>query len=241
MIYSLKLETAFVLVGVLLIAAHALALFKPAPVQAWLRSFPRSRNWGLTLVTIAAVWFFFLVAKMDLGEFTNWRQTVLIATPIAWILTWKYVDEFLAVRALGMIVLLAAEPLLEAAFLRPEPAAQLLRLLVYVWIVFAMFWVGTPYTLRDQIAWITAAEKRWRAAALAGLAYGAVADRFDADFVEVGGLIFWDLEHFRFILSRHGAPDTTKTCSCGPRFIPQDDRLNRNRFSSSRRRPRRSA
>jgi hypothetical protein len=46
--------------------------------------------------------------------------------------------------------------------------------LVYVWIVFAMFWVGTPYTLRDQITWVTGGEKRWRAAAFAGLAYGAL-------------------------------------------------------------------
>jgi len=174
MIYSLKLETAFALVGVLLVVAHALALLKAGAVQDWLRSFPRSKGWGITLLTIAAVWFFYLVATMDLGEFSNWRPTVLVVTPMAWVLTWKYVDEFLAVRALGMIVLLAAEPLLESAFLRPEVTRLFLVALVYVWVVFAMFWVGTPYTLRDQIAWITAAERRWRAAALAGLAYGAL-------------------------------------------------------------------
>jgi hypothetical protein len=173
MIYSLKLETALLLVGALLIASHGLALLKPAAVQGWLRRFPRSRNWGLGLITVAALWFFILVARMDLGEFTSWRKTVLIITPIAWVLTWKYVDEFLAVRALGMLVLLAAEPLLEAAFLRPGLAHYFLNGLVYVWIVFAMFWVGTPYTLRDQIAWLSKSDGRWRAAALAGLAYGA--------------------------------------------------------------------
>jgi hypothetical protein len=26
--------------------------------------------------------------------------------------------------------------------------------LVYLWIIFGMFWVGMPYTLRDQISWI---------------------------------------------------------------------------------------
>jgi hypothetical protein len=174
MIYPLKLETAFVLVGVLLMAAHAFALLKPAAVQGWLRSFPRSKNWGFALISVAAAWFFFLVARMDLGEFTNWRQVVLIATPIAWLLTWKYVDEFLAVRALGMVVLLAAEPLLEAAFLRPEMSTFFLVGLVYVWVVFAMFWVGTPYTLRDQITWVTGAPKRWQGMAFAGLVYGAL-------------------------------------------------------------------
>jgi hypothetical protein len=174
MIYSLDLQTAFILVGLFLIIGHGLALLKPAAVQTWLRNFPRSRTWGLILVTVAAVWFFYLVAKMDLGEFSNWRQTVLIATPIAWVLTWKYVEEFLAVRSLGMIVLLAAEPLLESAFLRPEFSRLFLVGLVYVWIVFAMFWVGTPYTLRNQITWVTTRQSRWQLAALGGIVYGVL-------------------------------------------------------------------
>lgn len=174
MIYSLKLETALVLFGLLLVIGHALALFKGQAAQVWLKAFPRSRFWGVTLVTLAAGWFFWLVATMDLGEFSNWRERVLIATPIAWVLTWKFVDEFLAVRALGMLVLLAGEPLLESAFLRPEGLRLFLVSLVYVYIVFAMFWVGMPYCLRDQIAWVTASEKRWRATTFAGLAYGAL-------------------------------------------------------------------
>ncbi len=174
MIYPLKMETALVLVGLFLIAAHVLALMKPQAVQAWLRALPRSKNLGTALATVAAAWFFVLVWMMDLGEFSNWRQTVLIATPIAWLLTMKFVDEFLAVRALGMVTLLLAEPLLESSFLRPEFAFYFLNSLVYVWIVFAMFWVGMPYTLRDQIGWVTGNPTRWRAAAFAGLAYGVL-------------------------------------------------------------------
>ena len=174
MIYSLKLETALYLVGLILIAAHALALFQPKAAQDWLRALPRSKGLGFVLLTVAAGWFFWLVWTMDLGEFSNWRQRVLVATPIAWWLAWKYVDEFLAARALGMLVLLGAEPLLEAAFLRPEMARLFLVTLVYLWVAFALFWVGMPYTLRDQIAWVTGGEKRWRAAACAGLAYGAL-------------------------------------------------------------------
>ena len=174
MIYSLKLETALYLTGLLVLLGHALALFKGRDAQAWLRALPRSKPLGVVLLTIASAWFFWLVWTMDLGEFSNWRQRVLIATPVAWWLAWKYVDEFLAARALGMLVLLGAEPLLEAAFLRPEMSRLFLVTLVYVWVAFALFWVGMPYTLRDQIAWITGAEKRWRAAVFAGLAYGAL-------------------------------------------------------------------
>ena len=174
MIYPLQLETALYLVGFLLLVGHTLALALPGAAQTWLRAFPRSKGWGLVLIAVAAAWFFGLVWVMDLGEFSSWRQVVLIATPIAWLLTIKFVDEFLAARALGMVVLLAGEPLLESAFLRPEQSRLLLVALVFVWIVFAMFWVGMPYTLRDHISWITKDQKRWRAAAFAGLAYGAL-------------------------------------------------------------------
>src|SRR6188768_3805968 len=50
-----------------------------------------------------------LVASMDLGEFSTWRRMLKIGTPIAAVLLWMFVEEFLAVRALGMLVLLAAE------------------------------------------------------------------------------------------------------------------------------------
>jgi hypothetical protein len=175
MIYPfLKLETALFVVGLFLVLSHGLALWKPQMVKEWLRAFPRSPTAGFILISATAVWFFLLVQFMDLGEFSNWRRTVLIGTPIAWYLTWKYVDEFLAVRALGMLVLLAAEPLLESAFLRPEISRLFLVTLVFVWTVFAMFWVGMPYTLRDQIGWVTSCEKRWRAATVAGILYGAL-------------------------------------------------------------------
>jgi len=174
MIYPLKLETALFVVSLLLIVSHAFALARPEKAKNWLRAFPRSSKYGALLLLVAAVWFFILVSVMDLGEFSNWRKTVLIATPIAAYLTWKYVEEFLAVRALGMLVILGAEPILEAAFLRPEIAHPILNALVYVYIVLAMFWVGMPYILRDQIAWVSKSEQRWRIASFGGIAYGAV-------------------------------------------------------------------
>ncbi len=123
---------------------------------------------------MVTAWSWWLVSTIDLGEFSNWRDRLKVIIPIAAVLTYLYADEFLAARSLGMLVLLAAEPLLEAAFLRPEMTRLFLVTLVYVWIVFALYWIGMPYTLRDQIHWLIGSEKRWRAAALGGLAYGAL-------------------------------------------------------------------
>ena len=78
-------------------------------------------------------------------------------------------DEFLAVRALGILCLLAAEPLLDAAFLRPEASRLLVTVLAYLMIVAGLFWVTMPYLLREQIHWSTKTAGRWRL--LSGLAF----------------------------------------------------------------------
>ncbi|HEX8311961.1 MAG TPA: hypothetical protein VF614_11625 [Chthoniobacteraceae bacterium] len=174
MIYSLTLEKALLLTGLFLVVIHGYALIRSGAAREALRAFPRSRSWGVALLLVAAVWSWLLIKNIDLGEFSNWRTRILIFIPIAAFLTWKYVDELLAPRALGMVALLAAEPLLEAAWLRPEMSRLFLVTLAYVWIVLAVFWIGMPYTLRDQISWLLRSESRWRTAALAGLIYGGL-------------------------------------------------------------------
>ena len=174
MIYPLKLEYALYLVGLALIFSHSWAFFKPEETKRWLQALPRDKALGVFFVTIAAAWFYWLVKSMDLGDFSTWRERVLYAIPVIWFLTWYFVDEFLAVRGLRMLVLLGAEPLLESAFLRPEISRLLLVTLVYVWIAFSLFWIGIPFTLRDQIAWLTRSPQRWRLATFGGLAYGVV-------------------------------------------------------------------
>jgi hypothetical protein len=176
MIYPrwITLKLTMLLIGALLIGAHALALFNPKLAQDILKKFPRNFEVGVYLTILATGWFYFMVKLMDLGELDKWRNPVLIVTPIAGILAIFFMRDFLAVRALGTLVLMLAEPLLESAFMHPEMIRLSLVVLVYLWIFFALFWVGMPYTLRNQIAWFSANEKRWRTAAVVGLAYGAL-------------------------------------------------------------------
>lgn len=172
MIYSLSLQTVGLTVGALLIATHLMALILTGPVQALLRRLPRSREMGVVLLTGAAVWAFALVWQIDLGEFSSSRTLFLGVIVAGYFLTLFFVEEFLAARALGMLFLLAAEPLLEAAFLRPESSRLLLPVLAYGWATIGIFWVGKPYLLRDQIDWVTRTPWRWRLAALGGVLYG---------------------------------------------------------------------
>jgi len=174
MIYSLSLRTTGLVVGALLIVLHLVALIHAQGVRRLLKQFPRSREAGVVLMTGAAVWAFALVSQMDLGEFSAYRTHFLAVIAVGYLLTLLFVQEFLAVRALGMLLLLAAEPLLEAAFLRPEASRLLLSVLAYIWATLGIFWVGKPYLLRDQLEWVSKSDLRWRIAALGGVIYGAV-------------------------------------------------------------------
>lgn len=172
MIYHLSLQFTGIVVGLLLIAAHVYALAVPGRTKSFLHALPRSRTWGTALLAISAVWAFWLVWTMDLGEFQRLRTALIVAVPAGAVLTWRFVDEFLAVRALGILALLAAEPLLEAAYLRPELSRLLLVLLAYAWILSGLFLVGMPYILRDLIAWVIGQRARFRQAAIAGFVCG---------------------------------------------------------------------
>lgn len=171
MIYTLSLHAAGLIAGTLLVLLSVVALFLPA--GDLLPRLPRSRAAGAVLLTVDLIWSVWLLATMEMGEFSSFRRPLLIILPVGFILVLRFVDEFLAVRALGILCLLAAEPLLDAAFLRPEMSRLLVTVLAYLMIVAGLLWVTMPYLLRDQIAWSTRHPGRWRLLSGIGLAFGA--------------------------------------------------------------------
>jgi len=172
MIYDISLRAIGLAVGIGLLVAHAVALAMPDKVSAWLKVFPRSRPAGLFLCSFAAVWAFWLAATMDLGEFSPQRVLICGVILAGAIMVPMFAEEFLAVRALGILALLAAEPLLGAAFLRPEQSRLVLVVLAYLWATAGLVMVGAPYLLRDAIDWLTAARWRYMVVAASGALYG---------------------------------------------------------------------
>lgn len=179
MIYPhLDLRIVSVIAALWLILSHGFAFLFPRPIQRWLQGFPRSKPAGVLLLIVDSIWALVLIATMDLGEFSHLRTILLGVILVSTFLTFRYVDEFLAVRALGILLLLVAEPLLEAAFLQPQQGRLLLVAFAYALAILGMIWVGLPYLLRDQIAWARKSKAVWNAAALAGVIYGGLLAAF---------------------------------------------------------------
>src|SRR5437667_2303033 len=173
MIYHLSLHNAGITACAVLVLVGLLGLVRPHFASVAQR-FPRSRVAGVVLLTICLVWTFWLLATVQMGEFSAFRRPLLIALPIGYALALRFVDEFLAVRALGILCLLAAEPLLDAAFLRYETSRLLITVFAYVLIVAGLFWVAIPYVLRDQINWSSRSVFRWCFLHAIALIYGSV-------------------------------------------------------------------
>lgn len=173
MIYHLSLHSAGIIAGAFLVVVALIGLIKPDLAQLAKR-FPRSRGAAIVLLTICLLWTFWLLATIQMGEFSSFRRPLLIALPIGYVLALLFVDELLSVRALGILCLLVAEPLLDAAFLRYETSRLLVTVFAYLLIIAGLFWVAIPYVLRDQIDWTARSAFRWRCLNVIALIYGCV-------------------------------------------------------------------
>jgi len=171
---GIPLKLMGILVGLWLVASHVFALLKPDVVKPWLRAFPRNEKIGTVLVVIAFAWSLVIWSCMDLGEFFKIERPVQLVIVAMCFGVIVYVKEFLAVRAIGFLMILAAAPMLESAFLKEPQTRLLLVAFAYLIAIKGMFWVGMPYLMRDQIKWGLAVENRYKMGAIAGAAYGLV-------------------------------------------------------------------
>ncbi len=178
----LSLFTTGLVLALWLIGIHALMLVKPAVTQAFLKKFSRNDPLGQILMGLGLAWFWLLIApdnlgklsalSMDLGEFNSAKGLLQIAVPVSLILVCRSIRNFLAVRALGLLGLMAAAPLLGAAFLKDPQSRLLVPIFAYGLLTASLFMVGMPYLFRDAVNWVTVSQKRWTLCCLAGLAYG---------------------------------------------------------------------
>lgn len=180
----IPLDVAGYFLAVYLLAIHALMLWKAEDCKRWLIRLPRHHTAGVYTMGLGIVWFWLLIAPdgdglistltMDIGEFNAVKPWLRILVPLAFVGMVVYVKEFLFVRALGVVALMATGPLLEAAFNKEPTTRLLVPTFSYILLTLGLFWVGMPFTFRDMVSWVTKNDQRWRGCAYAGLVYGGL-------------------------------------------------------------------
>jgi hypothetical protein len=171
---GISLRSTGLLLGLALVASHLVALLRPAQVKSFLVKMPRNYPLGIAILFVCLIWSIMVIQHMHMGDFHGLRRWFLMIVPAGFVGVVLYVREFLSVRAIGCLMLLAAAPVLNAAFLQEPLSRLLLPLLAYGWIIAGMYLVGMPFLLRDWIQWAVSSDKRWNALVWGGIGYGAV-------------------------------------------------------------------
>ncbi|MDD4932964.1 MAG: hypothetical protein PHO89_05795 [Methylacidiphilaceae bacterium] len=173
MIYHVSLGMTALVVGLLHGLGGVLALLFPSRIQRFVQRFPRDRFLGRILLGGVTLWAAALCATTDLGEYSGFRSSLVLGCLILGALSIWLLDDFPSVRGLSMLFLLAANVLLDAAFLSDRPGKIAVVLLAYLWVVAGILFVSLPHLFRDRVCEPLGLPGALRAAAWGALAVGA--------------------------------------------------------------------
>jgi hypothetical protein len=165
----MSLFLATLLVGLALLVLGGALAADTSVLRSALRSFPRSTLAAYVLFGAASAWFLSRVAVLSEADFGQFRIQLFIGFAIVAVLSFFYVAEFLAVRGLAALILLAAGPLLMAGY-GSYGIALVYKIAVYLALTAALVLGAQPWRLRDFIGWLQGVpgRPRWVGALFAG-------------------------------------------------------------------------
>jgi hypothetical protein len=171
----MSLFTSTLIPGLILIVSGLPLLMNISGAKAAIAAFPRSVAIGNAVFGVAAAWFLYNIWHLSNADFGEYRTLLFVGFAAVAVLSFKCVPDFLGVRGACALVLVAASPFLDAAYMQYDRPLRLLMVgLVYLAIALAI-WVGAqPWRLRDFLGWLFARDARSRI--LGGLfaAYGVL-------------------------------------------------------------------
>ena len=181
----MSLFSATLYPALVLLVLGAAFLANPPVLQRAAKAFPRSTIAAILLFGAAALWFLWLVYNLGPADFGDYRTPLTLLFLVVAVGSFFVTRDFLAVRGLAILGLLAARPLLDAAFLQPPQSRLFLTGFVYaILIVGGLFLGAMPYLLRDWFIWLWDKPARPRALgallALYGVLLTAVAFTYPA-------------------------------------------------------------
>ena len=169
----MSLLLATLLPGLFLVLLGTPLVMGLSGVIASIRAFPRSQTAAYLLFGGGAIWFLCNVLHLSSADFGDYKVAIFIFFTVVAVLAFKCVPDFLAVRGACALVLLAAAPLLRAAYMEYQSPQRLLMVtLVYLALSLAIWLGAQPWRMRDFFEWLFRTPGRSKTMGAILLGYG---------------------------------------------------------------------
>lgn len=170
---EMNLKTLTIALGVAMAVPQIYGIARPAAFAAAVRKFPRNLPAGIALMLLGTAWFLWNFSRESISDFAALRPYLNTGFVAVGIGSCIFVQDFLAVRGLAVVMLLLAKLMLDTG--RPMLGVTHWVLVIQVWaylLVIAGMWLTiSPWRLRDFLNWATANEKRIRIGSTVRLAF----------------------------------------------------------------------
>ena len=169
---DVKLSTLSVILGLLVALPSLFGLFKPKEFAEAVRKFPRCTPVGYVLMLLGTVWFLYYVSQETVSDFANIKKFFYILFGGVGIGSCFFVKDFLPVRGLAVLFLLAAKLMVDTARWEETGWGLVIATWAYVLAIAGMWFTISPWRLRDILNWSVATESRTRFTNGARVAFG---------------------------------------------------------------------
>jgi hypothetical protein len=171
----MSLLLATLLPGLFLALLGGLLLWNDPRVKSTAKALPRSQRAAWLFFGAGAAWFIWRLSRVGESDLIFFQQPMplMIGFGVLAVLAFIYTPDFLAVRGLCVLMILAGEPLLHAAYMEwSHPQRLLMVSAVYLGLGLSLYLAAAPYRLRDFFDWLFGAPSRPRLLGTLFLAYG---------------------------------------------------------------------
>jgi hypothetical protein len=172
----MKLSILSILLGLGVSVPQIYGLTRPAQFAAAVRKFPRNLPVGIVLMLLGTAWFVWNVNVEPIADFSAFKPYMLAGFIAVGVLACVYVQDFLAVRGLAVLLLLLAKLMVDTGrpHLSESPWVYLIQIWAYVLVIAGVWFTVTPWKLRDFLNWATATETRIRVGSSIRLAFAVL-------------------------------------------------------------------
>jgi len=169
---AIKLSTLSICLGALVVALNVFGVIQPARFAAAVRKSPRSVPIGYALTLGGTVWFMWNVWHESLADFESLKPflfTLFIAVGLG---TCVFVQDFLAVRGLSVLLLLLAKLMVDTERWASTEWRLVIAAWAYVLVIAGIWFTVSPWRLRDILYWNAASPGRMRLGSAVRCAFG---------------------------------------------------------------------